>query len=166
MQKLSSIRKVDIKIRFPDQSVVSTTINQSDTGATLYTLVRDCLAEGWRDEHFVLREPGLQGGRSIPDSDEKLLIKQLGLERRVLLVFHWHDAASTEARAARQVLKEELRAHATEMDIVEPTGPEEDADDDPGTKVNLAGGREDGALKEEEGKKKGMPKWLKGLTKK
>ena len=59
--KLAAVKEVDIKIRFPDQSVVQTLFGQSDSSANLYTFVRDCLEDHWRSEVFTLRIPGVRG---------------------------------------------------------------------------------------------------------
>ena len=161
-EKYASIKEVEIKVRFPDQSSVSSMFGQMDSGKTLYSFVReDCLEEQYREELFVLRNPGVkpgQKGDTIPDT-EKLLIKQLLLKGRVLVVFDWREGASVAARGARSVLKEELRRVAEEIKVTDiaSSGVEEK-----GIRVQLK--------KDDEGEEKGgglkMPKWLKGLAKK
>jgi tether containing UBX domain for GLUT4 len=163
--KLAAIKEVEIKIRFPDQSAVSSTFGQMDTGKTLYNFIRaDCLEPQWRSEPFVLRNPGIkpgQKGDTIPDSDRKL-IQQLLLKGRVLVVFEWQDGASIQARGAKSVLKEELTQVAVEVKVQDVAGkqPEEI-----GIKVNL-GKKDDEGEEKSGGLGKKMPKWLKGLAKK
>ena len=166
-EKFAAVKEVEIKIRFPDQSSVTSKFGQQDAGSTLYTFVReDCLQPQYREQPFILRNPGVkpgQKGDTVPDSERKL-IKDLLLKGRVLVVFDWLEAASAEARGARSVLKEELRRVAEEIKVQDvaagTNGPEER-----GIRVNLAKTDE----KEAEGGSgisKKMPKWLKGLAKK
>lgn len=163
--KWASVKEVEIKIRFPDQSAVSAKFGQGDTGADLYNFVKECLEEQWRSETFLLRNPGIRGKNEVIwDNAEKKLIRDLQLKGRVLVIFGWDDSnTSVQARSTKAVLKEELRAQAQELRVQDV--PALDADkDDPGVKVNL---RKTEANTDEggEGKKK-MPKWLKGFGKK
>jgi tether containing UBX domain for GLUT4 len=173
-EKYSAIKDVEIKIRFPDQSAITSKFGQEDTGATLYRFVRDdCLAPQFKQQPFVLRNPGIKPGGTgdtIPDSDEpkKKLIQGLLLKGRVLVVFEWADSASLEARGARSVLKEELRAVAAEMKVEDlSVGPKEEVK---GVRVDLGKGKGkdegDGDGSGAGGLGKKMPKWLKGLAKK
>ena len=136
--KLAQINDVEIKVRFPDQSAVSSKFKQSDSGADLYSFVRDCLEDKLRSEAFFLRNPGVKGKHEvIPDDPAQKLIKNLLLKGRVLVIFSWDERkASIQARGANSVLKNELRAKAQEVKVQEiPTGPS--GADDPGIKVTL-----------------------------
>ena len=164
-EKLAAVKEVEIKIRFPDQSCVSSKFGQQDTGAALHKFVReDCLEQKYRDQTFLLRNPGIkpgQKGDTIPDSEKKL-IKDLLLKGRVLVVFGWGDDVSIEARGAKSVLRPELRQVAEEIKVNDVAGnlPEEK-----GVKVNV--GKDDkGEGEGGGGSGKKMPKWLKGLTSK
>ncbi|KEF53833.1 uncharacterized protein A1O9_10235 [Exophiala aquamarina CBS 119918] len=136
--KLAQISDVEIKVRFPDQSAVSSKFKQSDSGADLYSFVRDCLEDKWRAEAFVLRNPGVRGKLEvIPDDPTQKLIKNLLLKGRVLVIFSWDEnKASIQARGTNAVLKNELRAQAQEIQVQAiPTAPS--GTDDAGVKVNL-----------------------------
>jgi tether containing UBX domain for GLUT4 len=171
-EKLAQLKDVEIKIRFPDQSALGTRFGQLDTGATLYSFVRDeCLDERLSKEVFALGVPGAAaGGRGlelVPDSAEKRLIRDLKLRGRVLLVFAWDEkTVSAEVRAVKNVLRDELRARA--QDVKAPELPNT-AIVERGVKVDVGGA---GPEKEEKGEGSGggmgkkMPKWLKGLSKK
>lgn len=136
--KWAQVDDVEIKVRFPDQSAVSSKFKQSDSGADLYSFVRDCLEDKWRSETFLLRNPGMKGKHEvIPDDPTQKLIKNLLLKGRVLVIFSWDESkASTQARGANAVLKAELRAQAQEIKVQEiPTSA--GGTDDPGIRVNL-----------------------------
>lgn len=137
--KWAQVADVEIKVRFPDQSAISSKFKQSDSGADLYGFVRDCLEDKWRSEAFFLKNPGVRGkNETIPDDATQKLIKNLQLRGRVLVVFGWDDTkAGMEARGAKAVLKPELRAQAQEIkvqDIPDVPG----GANDPGIKVNVA----------------------------
>lgn len=162
-EELSKIENVEVKIRFPDQSAVSSKFNQQDTATSLHNFVRECLLVKFRGEPFVLRSPGVRDkdGGLIRENDKKLILN-LGLRGRVLVVFSWDDKASPLARASKAVLREDLREQAKEY--VAPTIPALAGEQEEKGKVVDVGG---GSSKKEDGGGKGkMPKWLKGLGKK
>ena len=161
-EKLAAIKEVEVKVRFPDQSAVSSKFGQNDTGANLYDFVRECLDTRYRSEIFMLRNPGVKGKNEIVFDNEKRLIKDVLLRGRVLVVFAWDDSkASVEARGARTILKSELQAQAQDFKPPEIAGM---ADDDKGMKVNVGKQEEKNDEGGSGGKK--IPKWLKGLAKK
>lgn len=163
-ERLDAIKEVEIKIRMPDQSALSAKFKQEDTGAELYGSVRDSLEDRWKAETFLLRNLGVKAGSKdviVPDDERKRLIRDLGLKGRVLLVFGWDDQkASVEARMAKEILKVELRQVAQDYKVPELQLKEDEGD--VGKTINV------GKKEPEEGggKKGGMPKWLKGLSKK
>lgn len=163
-EELAKIENVEIKIRFPDQTSVSSKFAQQDTAATLYQFVRDCLDTTIKDESFILRNPGVRDktGGAVTDNAKKL-ISDLQLRGRVLVVFGWDETkASTQARARKQVLKPELQSQAKEYVPPEMPGTPAEAADDSGIKVELGPKKDE----PESGVKAKMPKWLKGLGKK
>lgn len=165
-EKLAQIAFVEIKIRLPDQSSFSGKFMQSDTGASLYNFVREVLKPELRTEGFVLRNPGVRGKDEIvPDDDQKKLIVNLGLKGRVLVVFGWDEkSASPQARATKDVMRNELKATARDYTPPEVAGVVGEDGADKGLKVNIAPKPSDSGG---DGDKKGkMPKWLKGLGKK
>lgn len=166
-EKLANITEVEVKIRFPEQSQVVAKFGQLDTSATLYSFARGCVNEKIASEPFLLIFTGAAGGpvrgggknlTIIPDSDQKLLIKDLGLRGRVLINFSWDDKASLTARGSDlNLLKAELRRHAQEIKV--PDVPAEESNE----KSTL--GRLGAALRGDDGRssRKGgtMPKWFK-----
>lgn len=161
--KWAAVKDVEIKIRFPDQSAASAKFGQSDSAADLYNFVRECLAERWRSEPFLLRNPGVRGKNDvISDDANQKVIKDLQLKGRVLVIFDWVDSkASVEARSTKAVLKEELRSQAQELKVHDVSGGVEDQHD-PGMKVDVSKKE----TKPDDGGKAKMPKWLKGFSKK
>lgn len=163
-ERLDSIQEVEIKVRMPDQSALSAKFGQEDVAAELYAFVRECLDERWRSEAFLLRNPGVKTDSKqalVPDDGQKRLIKGLGLKGRVLLVFAWDDQkASVEARMAKAILRADLRQQAEEFKVQEVQV--QDDEGDVGKPINIGKTEQDG----DGTKKKGVPKWLKGLSKK
>lgn len=164
-EKLAAVTDVEIKIRFPDESAISARFGQSDTGASLYNSVRDCLDDQWKSEAFVLRNPGRRGKEEVvPDHEKKKLIQNLGLRGRVLVIFDWNDqSASMDARGTKQVLKPSLREQAKPLKVEEVQTADDDGDR--GIRVNMLQDKE-GEGSEDKGKRKGVPRWLQGLSKK
>ena len=166
-EKLAAVKDVEIKIRFPDESAISAGFSQADTGASLYKSVRECLDEKWVNEPFVLRQPGIRGkSEVVPDKENKKLIQGLGLKGRVLVIFGWDEqGASMEARAEKRVLKASLRQQAKPIEVREANGGDDDGD--AGIRISTLKENAGDGGEEDKGKKKGgMPKWLKGLSKK
>ncbi|KPI45618.1 Tether containing UBX domain for GLUT4 [Cyphellophora attinorum] len=164
---LATIKEVEIKIRYPDQSYSVSKYGQADIGSTVYSTVRDeYLDPQFRNEPFTLRIPGAGAagaGRKnimiIPDNNKRL-IQDLKLRGREMLQFAWDEnAVSAEARAAKSVLRAELRA--TAQDLKAPEQPKGDVPEEKGIKVNIGkDDKDDEAESSGTGPKK-MPKWLK-----
>lgn len=166
-EKLAAIKEVEVKVRFPEQSQVVAKFAQTDTGAALYTFVRGCLNGTIANEKFSLAlfGTGRLGGpghnQNIPDSEQTLLIKDLGLRGRVLVNFTWDDQASLVARGSgTNLLKPELRSQAQDIQIPEVSPVVEEQ---PGkSTLGRQGARaEDDASRAGGGRKGGVPKWLK-----
>ncbi|ERF70996.1 hypothetical protein EPUS_03275 [Endocarpon pusillum Z07020] len=158
-EKLKALKDVEIKIRFPDQSSAVSTFGQDDTGAGLYTFVRDdCLDERWKGEKFLLSYSANKGWVFVPDDPNKRLIRHLGLKGRVLVNFKWDEngGASMAALATKDVLKGERKKEAQVLKAPEIPATAVEGDEE-GVKVDLGKKEDEGGEK----KKKGMPKWLK-----
>ncbi|KAI9930899.1 hypothetical protein ASPWEDRAFT_34603 [Aspergillus wentii DTO 134E9] len=161
-ERLAGIKEVDVKIRLPDQSQVVAKFGQDDTGKGLYSFVRSCLAEPFVGEKFILTQfasPAVKVKNTIPDSDQSLLIKHVGLVGRVLLNFSWDESTSSAARTAKaNLLKPELRSQAQEIKVEQPADVMDTSEDTEKPKTGL--GTSDGG-KPSTRKTGGMPKWLK-----
>lgn len=161
-EELRRIENVEIKIRFPDQSAVSSKFGQQDTASSLYNFARECLSPKLQNEPFTLRNPGVRDKDfGLIKENEKKLILNLGLKGRVLVVFGWDDKASPLARATKGALRDDLRKQAKEY--IAPSIPTiADDQNDKGKVVDLGGPKKD----EGSSVKGKLPKWLKGLGKK
>ncbi|KAM0701444.1 hypothetical protein Q7P35_011806 [Cladosporium inversicolor] len=111
---LATVLNVTVRVRYPDQSMIETNINASETSADVYRKVRETLAHP--TEPFELRFLGKKGNQSLPDSAEKRLVRDFGFRGKVLVTFAWLQEASTQARQA-PALKEEYRSHAQELNV-------------------------------------------------
>ncbi|KAK2812455.1 hypothetical protein FQN50_001456 [Emmonsiellopsis sp. PD_5] len=133
-EKLANVREVEIKVRFPDQSQVVSKFSQQDSTESLYCFVRSCLDHAIADEKFTLSyfasgSRALAGKTIIPDSPDKRIIRDLGMEGRVLVNFSWSDEASPTARSSNtDILRVELRQVASQ--IVVEDYPDLPADED------------------------------------
>jgi tether containing UBX domain for GLUT4 len=158
--KLAAMTSVSIKIRFPDQSTTQATFNASETGADLYTLVRDVIIA--EDQAFKLVYTN-RGPQTVPNDPKKKLIKDLGFSGRVLVNFHWDENATTSARQG-PVLKPQYAEKAQEVKVPEVAADVAKGEDGPSTE-DKGKGKETGSGGSSKGKG-GMPKWFKGLGKK
>jgi tether containing UBX domain for GLUT4 len=111
---LATVLNVTVRVRYPDQSMIETNINASETSADVYRKVRETLAHP--TEPFELRFLGKKGNQSLSDSADKRLVRDFGFRGKVLVTFAWLQQASTQARQA-PALKEEYRSHAQELNV-------------------------------------------------
>ena len=151
-EKLSQIKEVEIKIRFPDQTTIVGTFTYEETVAELAHFVRSVLISP--HEPFELTWRGDKGIQHLPqDHPTKKLIKDVGLKGKMLMNFQWDEVASLEARSG-QLLKEEYVDKAQQIPIpMAFQGVETEMPDVPAGK---------GDEKEKgKGDKKGLPRWLK-----
>lgn len=111
---LATVLNVTVRVRYPDQSMIETNINASETSADVYKKVRETLA--YPTEPFELRFLGKKGHQSLPDAGDKRLVRDFGFRGKVLVTFAWLQKASTQARQA-PALKEEYRSHAQELNV-------------------------------------------------
>ncbi|KAJ5812174.1 hypothetical protein N7474_008475 [Penicillium riverlandense] len=165
-KRRSSIREVDVKVRFPDQSQVVAKFGPSDTGSSLYDFVRSCLATPFASEKFLLSiflNPGISraSATAISDSGQVLLIKDLGLSGRVLVNFSWADSAASFVHQRRDdLLRPELRSQARELKVEQPP----DVVDEPSpsdAQSSAPSSARDDSKPGGARKTGGVPKWLK-----
>lgn len=113
-QRLSAITSVTVRVRYPDQSQIETTISSADTAADLYAKVMDTLAAA--PEPFELNFFGSKAQETLPNSSAKRLVKDFGFRGKVLVTLVWSPEASMSARQGPS-LKEEYRRHATDLKV-------------------------------------------------
>lgn len=111
---LATVQSVTVRVRYPDQSMIETNVQASETSADLYKKVRDTLT--YSTEAFELRYLGNKGTQSIPDTADKRLVRDLGFRGKVLVTFAWLPEASLQARQA-PALQESYRSHAKDLNV-------------------------------------------------
>lgn len=165
-ERLSTIPQVDVKVRLPDQSQVVAKFGQPDTGKSLYDFVRGCLVQPFAGEKFLLTlfptTAGNVGGgkklqNAVPDTDAKLLIKDLGMTGRVLVSFTW-DAGVAPSSRTSPLLKPELQSQAQQHVVEQPV--------DTSTSGESSGKASETGQSQGQGEKPArkpgtLPKWLK-----
>ncbi|KAK4500016.1 hypothetical protein PRZ48_008202 [Zasmidium cellare] len=112
--RLASVQTVTVRVRYPDQSMIETTIQASDTAADLYAKVMGTLAQA--PEPFELRYTGQKGHQTIPNASNQRLVRDLGFKGKVLVNLLWAPDASMKARQGPS-LKEEYRSKAQDLKV-------------------------------------------------
>ncbi|KAI9734099.1 MAG: Tether containing UBX domain for GLUT4 [Claussenomyces sp. TS43310] len=149
----SSVKEVSVKVRFPDQLTVVSTFTNLDSGAALHDFVKRVIVA--EDQPFALVWMG-RGPQTVPNDANVKLIKDLGFQGRMLVNFHWQDAASDDARRGTS-LKAEFATKAKELQVRQISDV-----DTPEQNVSMETAKDDDKGKSKEGgKTKGTPKWLK-----
>jgi tether containing UBX domain for GLUT4 len=111
---LALVQTVQVRVKYPDQSMIETEINASDTAADLYAKVQGTLAQS--PEPFELRTIGNKGFETIPNKSTKRLVRDLGFRGRMLVTLVWSPEASAKARQGPS-LKDEYRSRAQELKV-------------------------------------------------
>ena len=112
--KLALVQNITVRVRYPDQSLIETSLTSSATAADLYEKVRSTLQAA--DEQFELRYFGSKGQQSLPNSASHRLVKDSGFRGKVLVTLAWASEAGDHARKGPS-LKEEYRSRATELKV-------------------------------------------------
>lgn len=161
-QRLADTKALDLRIRFPDQTMVDTQFTDLDTAATLYECIRGLLRH--EDAPFSLRYNGSKGQKEVPkysipqESKEaptgstQRLIADLGIVDRTLVTFIWEGGASMDARKDPS-LKAEHAKNAKEIQVPTFQGKDEEHTSAPAKPI--------GNTKAGGGERKGMPAWMK-----
>ncbi|KAK8114268.1 UBX domain protein [Apiospora kogelbergensis] len=152
--KLAAVKKVQVRVRFPDNTQASWEIHPDHTGKFLHDAVRTVMAA--QGATFKLRPAGVA---TVPIRDDGTkVIAGYGLVGATLINLVWDDSVPKSIRG-QPFLKADAARRAREVEIPEiPRGEEEAAP---------ASGPSKGSVVEKPkgdsggGGKKGMPKWLK-----
>ncbi|KAK3337471.1 GLUT4 regulating protein TUG-domain-containing protein [Cercophora scortea] len=135
---LAAIKKVEIKVRFPDMTLAQWSLDPTThTGSVLYQAVRGAMAHPEQPFKLVrIGGSGAGGAQLVIRDDAKLLVKGYGLKARELLNVFWEEGASAEARNAPS-LKASVASRAQE--IVVPV-PQEEMEEEDTTKNGAGSG--------------------------
>ncbi|KAF2810422.1 uncharacterized protein BDZ99DRAFT_443178 [Mytilinidion resinicola] len=117
-QKSEAQKGVTFRIRLPDESQVMMTFSNSDTASKLYESVRNLLVHP--TQPFHLRYIGPKGAPLAMKNGPQRLVQDLRFSGREILTFLWDDNASSEARASKNVLKQEWQQKAQVLRVEEP----------------------------------------------
>jgi tether containing UBX domain for GLUT4 len=114
---LAQVQTVTVRVRYPDQSMIETTVTATSTAAELYAKVADTLASTADAQgKFELRYTGAKGHQTIPNSTTQRLVRDFGFRGKVLVTLIWKDDASSQARQGPS-LKEEYRSRAKDLKV-------------------------------------------------
>lgn len=117
----AAIAGVTVRVRLPDGHQLESRFGRDETGKDLYSWVRGLLASS-ADEgaRFVVRYNSPEKARLVTLPDAAVtLVRDLGLEGRVLMTMTWDDGASVAVRRA-PVLADKWASRATELKVKDP----------------------------------------------
>ncbi|PPJ59859.1 hypothetical protein CBER1_04937 [Cercospora berteroae] len=113
--ELERIQRVIVRVKYPDQSIIETTILSTETASDLYAKVQDTLAQA--PEPFELKFYGDKNQMmTLPNNSDKKLVRDFGFRGKVLVTLVWSKEASQKARQGPS-LKEEYRSQAQELKV-------------------------------------------------
>ncbi|KAL2022658.1 hypothetical protein VTK56DRAFT_4739 [Thermocarpiscus australiensis] len=120
--KLAKITKVEVKVRFPDQTSAVWTVTPNETGAFLYQAIRGIMAQP--NQPFKLIIPG---PKTVIEENDKRLIAGYRLKGREMLHLLWDESVPPAARKG-PFLKGSVASKAQE--VVVPEIPQEHPDEE------------------------------------
>jgi len=109
-----AITEISLRVRFPDQTTLTSKFNAEDTAGGLYKFVSSVINA--KDEPFVLSIYGLG---DVPQAETKRLIKDLKISTNTQVTFRWADGVSESARKP-PVLREEYAQKAIDIPLPPP----------------------------------------------
>ncbi|KAL2271156.1 hypothetical protein VTJ83DRAFT_527 [Remersonia thermophila] len=162
--KLAQITKVEVKIRFPDQTSAVWTLTPEKTGAFLYQAIRGVMSHP--EARFKLILPG---PKTVIHEDDKRLIAGYRLKGREMLHLLWEEDVPPTVRR-EPFLQGSVASKAREIVVPEipKEGPDEEEEVVAGPSVKQAKqdkGRGGGSSMDSEAVKKKLSRFL-GLGKK
>ena len=142
-EKLAKVAatEISLRVRFPDQTTLTSKFNSEDTAGGLYKFVKGVINA--EDQPFVLSIYGLG---DIPQVEAKKLIKDLKISTNTQVTFRWADGASESSRKA-PALREEYAQKAIDIHLPVPAlsgagqGPDPVDPKDDGKKKESGGGK-------------------------
>jgi tether containing UBX domain for GLUT4 len=122
--RLAKITKVEVKVRFPDQTSAVWTLGPEETGAFLYQAIRSVMAHP--DQPFRLILPG---PKTVIQENEKKLIAGYRLRGREMLHLLWEDSVPAATRK-EAFLKGSVASRAQEVVVpdIPQSGPDEEGE--------------------------------------
>jgi tether containing UBX domain for GLUT4 len=160
--KAAAVKKIDVKVRFPDETSAQWNFSPKDTGATIYKAVRGVMANDSAPFKLVL--PGVLPPSNLIKDDDGIkhnLVRGYKMSGRVLLNLVWENEVSQSIKKA-PFLKASFASQARKVELPQaPQEEEEGVSSAPPAPVAPAQSQSN-----DSGGSRKMPKWLKGLSKK
>ncbi|KAF3903381.1 hypothetical protein ABW20_dc0106497 [Dactylellina cionopaga] len=153
--KRLAVDKVDVRIRYPEGSVIQSVFMQSDTAEELYAFVKGLMRNP--GEEFYLALPGPKQEPILPD--QKRIIVDLGITHATLLNFYWKESVSASIKK-QDPLSAEYREKARQMEV--PKEPDSImVNEEVSAGQSRKGGSSGGGASGSSGAASKVPKWLK-----
>ncbi|PVH95022.1 hypothetical protein DM02DRAFT_170749 [Periconia macrospinosa] len=112
-----------IRLRFPDGTLVESTISKGDSAKDVYDIAASVLDANLREQPFQLlrRDPTnpIRLATFAPDANA-LLFRDLNMWNSEMVTFRWDETASASARSAKSVLSSEWQQKAQVLKVEEP----------------------------------------------
>lgn len=158
--KVASVKTIEVKVRFPDQTSAQWVFTPEDTGATLYKAVRSVMANETAPFKLVLPGPPTVSKHIKDDAGTKhKLIKGYRLTGRVLVNLIWEDKVAQDIKK-QPFLKGEYVTQAKAVEVPDIPVVEDEAEP---VALPPSAPPKPQNPGESSGSAKKMPKWLKGL---
>lgn len=122
-ERLAKITKVEVKVRFPDQTSAQWEIHPDWTGVTLYQAIREAMLHPEQPFKLVMSVT-----KTAIQENNRRLIADYRLKGRELLNLVWEDGVPDKIRTA-PFLKKSLASKAQDLKV--PELPQYDKDDGP-----------------------------------
>ena len=161
--KAAAVKKIDVKVRFPDETSAQWNFGPKDTGATIYKAVRGVMANDSAPFKLVL--PGVPPPSNLikdEDGTKHNLVRGYKMSGRVLVNLVWENEVSQNIKKA-PFLKDSFASQAREVALPQAPQEEEEAESSARAPAPAAPSR---PQNNDSGGSRKMPKWLKGLSKK
>ncbi|KAK6529772.1 hypothetical protein TWF281_008931 [Arthrobotrys megalospora] len=148
-----AVDKVDVRVRFPEGSVIQSVFTQTDTTDDLYAFVKGIMRNPGLDFHLALPGPKQD---PIPANDKRIIV-DLGITHATLLNFYWKESVSAAIKK-QDPLSAEYREKARRMEV--PKEPDSVMVDEEVPANQARKGSSSGGGGSSSGGSK-VPKWLK-----
>lgn len=113
-ERLSAVKSIEVKVRFPDNTSATWVITHDDTGAKLYKAVRSVMDDPSLPFHLVV--PGTKNVIRDVDTADNRVIRAHKLTGRVLVNLVWDDGAPAASRG-KPFLKSSASQAARDIEV-------------------------------------------------
>jgi tether containing UBX domain for GLUT4 len=163
--KAAAVKRIDVKVRFPDETSAQWNFGPQDTGATIYKAVRGVMANDSAPFKLVL--PGVPPPSNLirdEDGVKHNLVRGYKMSGRVLLNLVWENQVSQNIKKA-PFLKDSFARQARKVELPQASQEEEEGEEGESSRPAPAAAALSQPQSNSSGSRK-TPKWFKGFTKK